>query len=237
MKYELKTEKFSGPLEKLLELIEAKKMEITDLSIAEVTADFLNYVRSIEGSHPRLVADFIVVAARLLLIKSKTLFPNLEISAEEEADIKDLENRLKRYSNFKPAIVLFKELYEVKNFSISRPYLQNREPIFYPAENIKIENLKSSISEIFRVLSKFAVESEKIELTLIKLEEKIEEIAKKVESGIQQFSSLSKERTKTEIIVLFLALLHLLKDEIIKAEQEERFSDIIIEKSDKINNQ
>ena len=84
MNYELKTEQFSGPIEKLWELIEEKKLEITELNLAEVTADFLNYLKTIEKVEPKLLADFVVIASRLLLIKSKALLPNLELTVEEE---------------------------------------------------------------------------------------------------------------------------------------------------------
>ena len=228
--YELKTEKFSGPIEKLLELIEERKMEIADLSLSEVVADFLNYLKEIEEAEPRLLADFVVVAARLILLKSKALLPNLKLTDEEEKDIKDLEERVRRYGEFKPAIGLFKKFYERKEFSVSRPLLFSQEPIFYPAENITIKSLEQAFGGIFKEFQKLTLESTTIESSLIKLEEKIEEIIEKIERGIGQFSELVKEKSRTEIIVLFLALLHLLKDQIIEVEQEEKFEDIMIKK-------
>ncbi len=106
--YELKIEQFSGPLEKLLELIEERRMEITELSLAEITADFLQYLKNIETVEPRFLADFVAIAAQLLLIKSKALLPGIKLTSEEEEKIKDLEGRLLFYKNFKPAIVYLK---------------------------------------------------------------------------------------------------------------------------------
>lgn len=229
--YQLKTEKFTGPIEKLLELIEGKKMEITELSLAEVVADFLNYLKTIEQKEPRMLADFIVVASRLILIKSRALLPTLELNEEEKEDIKDLEERLKRYSEFKPTIILFKKLFEAKNFSVSREFLYNQEPIFYPAENFNIATMQAAMKNIFEIFSQLAIETQKIEPELIKLEDKINEIIKKIESGIAKFSDISKEKSRREIIILFLALLHLLKEQLIKVEQNERFNDIIILKN------
>src|SRR3989344_3177572 len=100
-KYELKLDTFQGPLEKLLELIESKELEITRLNLAEVTADFLAYVRSLEEIDSRVLADFITVAARLILIKSHALLPQLALTEEEEEDIADLERRLKLYKEFR----------------------------------------------------------------------------------------------------------------------------------------
>jgi len=80
-------------------------------------------------------------------------------------------------------------------------------------------------------LNKINLESQTIELSLVKLEEKIEEIAKKIEEGIGNFSDIIKTKSRGEIVVLFLALLHLLREQLIKVDQKTGFSDIIIEKS------
>lgn len=230
--YQLQLQQFSGPIEKLLELIEEKKLEITELNLAEVTADFLKYLQSLTVAiDPRILADFVVVASRLLLIKSKALLPNLELTAEEETDIKDLEERLLRYQKFKPAIILFKNLYEKNSFSVSRSFFHGYPPIFHPAKNINFDSLHQAIAELFEYLNSLSLETQKIEAPLIKLEEKIEEIIKQIEIGIGQFNKIIKQKSKTEIIVLFLALLHLLRDQIIKVEQHERFSDIMVKKS------
>lgn len=228
--YQLKTEKFSGPIEKLLELIEDKKMDIAELSLAEVVADFLNYLKTIEQKEPRMLADFIVVASRLILIKSKALLPNLELNEEEKEDIKDLEERLKRYAEFKPTMAIFKKLFEANNFSVSREFLYNQEPVFYPADNFNISSMQSAMKSIFDVFSQLTIETQKIEPELIKLEDKINEIIKKIESGIAKFSDVTKEKSRREIVILFLALLHLLKEQLIKVEQNEGIGDIIIKR-------
>ena len=75
MNYELRIEKFSGPIEKLLELIEEKKLEITELNLAEATADFLNYIKKIENIEPRLLADFVVVVSSFCLSNQKRFCP------------------------------------------------------------------------------------------------------------------------------------------------------------------
>jgi len=225
--YQLKTEKFCGPIEKLLELIEDKKMEITEVSLAEVVADFLNYLKTIEKKEPRMLADFIVVASRLILIKSKALLPTLELNEEEKEDIKDLEDRLKRYAEFKPAMAIFKKLFEADNFSVSRQFLNNHEPIFYPADNFNIYSMQTAMKNIFEVFNQLTIETQKIEPELIKLEDKINEIIKKIESGIAKFSDVTKEKSRREIVILFLALLHLLKEQLIKVEQNEGENDII----------
>jgi segregation and condensation protein A len=260
MNYELNLEQFSGPIDKLLRLIEERKLEITELNLAEVTADFLNYLRTLtnadytrthtEGWHksvssqdkstlvsPRLLADFVVIASQLLLIKSKALLPGLSLTNEEEKSIKDLESRLRFYQQFKPAISYLKKLSEQNNVLVSRALFAGRPAIFYPAENIKIEELYKAIHKIFETFKELS-ESQIIKSSLISLEEKIQEIINRVKK-LQvsfKFQELTKGKPRSEIVVLFLALLHLLTDQLIKVEQKKRFEGIIIVNS-KFKNQ
>lgn len=235
--YEVRTEQFKGPLEKLLELIEEKKMEITQLNLGLVTDDFIKYLRTIKRAPAerteeelRLLADFIVIASRLILIKSKALLPSLELTIEEKQDIKELEERLKLYQQFKPAMALIKKLYAGKNFSVSRPFFANRPVVFNPSQNISIENLNKTMEAIFEAVKQISLEIQTVETSLIKLEEKIEEIMLKIRDGIKNFGHLIKEKSKKEIVVMFLALLHLLREQTIEVKQIEGFSDIMIKK-------
>ena len=238
MSYQLNSEQFTGPIEKLLELIENNKMEVTELSLAEVTDDFLKYLEGLKtegGARTdegvRILSDFIVVAARLLLIKSKALLPSLELTEEEKGDIKDLEERVRRYQAIKPLIKLFKTVYENKNTSVSRPLFFGRPAVFNPPKDISVDDLRAAMRVIFESFSQFKLEVEKLEISLVKLEDKIEEITKKIAAGIGEFSSIMNGKSRSEIIVLFLALLHLLKDQIIRVEQKEKFSEMKITKS------
>lgn len=236
--YKVQTDKFSGPIEKLVELIEQRKLPITELSLAEVTADFLKYLKTIEKIEPRLLADFIVVASRLLLIKSKSLLPEFKLTVEEKEGIKDLEERLRRYRAFKPAIYLFKKTYERNGYSVSRPLFLGRfvsptggSPIFYPSKNLSVKILHRAINSVFEAFREFAPEVRVSEFSpMLSLEEKIEEVVNRLQEGIGQFGKIAAGKSRSEIIVLFLALLHLLRDQLVKAEQKEGFSDIIIEK-------
>ena len=121
MQYELKTEKFSGPLEKLLALIEAREMDVSEVSMAHVTDDFLKYLETFKKDGVdgvalefdlRVLADFIAIASKLIFLKSKYLLPGLALTEEEEADIKDLDPRLHIYQQLKPAIKLVNRLWQ-----------------------------------------------------------------------------------------------------------------------------
>lgn len=237
MVYEYKTEKFSGPLEKLLELIEGRKLDVSELSLAEVTADFLNYLKTIGAVSPKILADFVVVASRLVLIKSKALLPALQISEEERADIKDLENRLKIYREVKNAGAGVRRLWESRAALFSRELFTKLSwspdgKLFFPGENLNADALAAAAKNILNILQEFARETENVKLEIVTLEDKMSELVSRVaETARFGFKELTDKKNKMEIIVTFLAILHLLKEQLISVEQENAFADIIIAKN------
>ena len=229
MNYELRIKNFSGPIEKLLELIEGKKLDITELSLAQVTADFLKYLQTIEKFSPQLLADFLVVAAKLLLIKSKALLPELKLTKEEETEIKDFTQRLILYKEFKKASQEIARLVSQKRHLYTREFLQNAKAAFYPPSNVNLIILGKMMEKIFNSLKDLLPDVQKITLKAIKLEEKIAEILERLNKNVKiNFKELNKQKTKIEIIISFLALLHILQDYHLEVEQERNFSDIII---------
>src|SRR3989344_8534040 len=101
MSITIKIEQFEGPLDLLLNLIEEQKLDITTVSLAKVTEQFLNYVKGLQEKDPTHLASFLVIAAKLLVIKSKALLPNLEIDMELEEEAADLTVQLLLYKKFK----------------------------------------------------------------------------------------------------------------------------------------
>src|SRR5690606_7077082 len=95
MAYTVKTEKFEGPLELLLDLIEKRKLFVSDVSLAQVADDYIEYVKNLSDFPVADSAQFVLIASALLLIKSKSLLPSLSLTTEEQASIQDLEHRLK----------------------------------------------------------------------------------------------------------------------------------------------
>ena len=98
-----KLEKFEGPLDLLLELIEKEELQITELSLAHVADQYLEHIKNNSNIHLENLAEFLSVASKLILIKSRALLPILEFSQEEEAEIKDLAKQLEEYKKFKEA--------------------------------------------------------------------------------------------------------------------------------------
>src|SRR4051812_32375972 len=101
MKFLVKHEQFEGPLDLLLSLIEKRKLFINDISLAKVADDFINHIKNFEQFPIGESANFILIASTLLLIKSKSLLPTLQLTEEEQGSIEDLETRLKIYQRIK----------------------------------------------------------------------------------------------------------------------------------------
>ncbi len=242
MTYELKLEQFSGPIGKLLELIEEKKMAINEISMAAVTEDFLKYIKSLEKIEVSALADFIVVASRLVLIKSKSLLPSLEISEEEEEGIKDLEYRLQIYRELKPLAKNLLGLWKAENWQLSRPYLLELSlganlggaasvGIFYPGDKLNLQAIAGALGRIIQSFDTLKLEEKVIREKVVSLEEKIQEIVARLQSMSEDsLKNLSKTKGRSEVIIIFLALLHLAREGLIRLEQEDFFSDIIVKK-------
>jgi segregation and condensation protein A len=246
--YELKLEKFSGPLEKLLELIEDQKLDVNEVSMAKVTDDFLKYLDTFKNgevslggfsSDLRLLADFISVASKLIFLKSKYLLPNIELTEDEEIEIKDLESRLVIYRDLKPAFKLLSKFWKDGHRAYSRPYFLGRggglprgQSVFYPGAKTDKQLLENSLYRIFEEMKVYSREEETIKGTIITLEEKIQEVFSRIQKeGDSSLNNLAIEKTRAEMIILFLAVLHLAREQFIRLEQIDNFSDIIIKKN------
>lgn len=235
-KYEIKLDQFTGPLDKLLELIEERKMEITVVNLAEITNDFLKYLQSLseETTHPSIIADFIIVASKLLLIKSKALLPSLELTQEEEKDVQDLELRLKIYKEFKEASLNVKKLWENKKYCYGKELFSDLPPIFYPPKNLEIKDLVGPIEKIIAELKALIPEKKTVKRTVITIREKMEELLSRFKQKAENsFKNVTESSSKLEIIVFFLAVLHLIRDRLITSTQGDQFSDIIIKPKEK----
>ncbi len=239
MIYELKMEQFSGPISKLLELVEERKMEITEISLAAVTDDFLNYLKTLEKTEAPFLADFIMIASRLVFLKSKSLLPEITIPDDEEENIKDLELRLRIYKEIKPIMKLVDELWRRRGTELSRPYFLSHgmESFkdsfggFYPGANVSAAVISQSLNSVLQSFGGLVFEQEVLRDKVVTIEEKIQEIVDYIQkAGNSAFGSLVGKKTRAEIIVVFLAILHLAREQRVQLEQNSSFSDIMVKK-------
>jgi segregation and condensation protein A len=260
MEYETHVGEFSGPLEKLLALIEAEKMDINEVSLAKVTDDFLRYLNDFKKGFAEntdandamvgdveiakrafrvdlhILADFVSVASKLIFLKSKYLLPGLALTEEEEADIKDLEARLTIYQQLKPAIKVINRLWHTSHKSFSRLYLIGKvampgQATFYPGKELDKDALAVALGGILETMKTYELETETIKEKIVTLEEKISEVLGRIQKeGDMHFNNLSGTKSRGEMIVVFLAILHLAREQLVLLEQMDNFSDIIVKK-------
>lgn len=228
MVYHIKTEKFEGPLDLLLELIEKEKMNITEFSLAHVTDQYLEHIRTNENIHLENLAEFLAVASKLILIKSRALLPFLEFSEEEEEEIKDLATQLAEYKKFKEASLKLGEIAEKKRIAYSREIFSGVKSIFYPPEDLNVYDLKKYFQAILTEIPVIEKLEQEIVSEVMTLEQKIDDLQNFLRQKIEtSFSELTANATdKIEVIVSFLAVLEMVKQRIVAVEQGELFKEI-----------
>ena len=234
---EFTTEKFSGPLGLLLSLIESEEMDITEINLAKIADEYVAYVRAAENIDPEELADFLVVAAKLLYIKSKALLPYLYTDTEEEEG-DDLEKQLRMYKEFIEASRQIKDIIAQEKFLYLPPITKSRrvqtmvEPTFSPptkvTELILLEQFKKILADLAK-RNEEKLPEETLEPKM-NIEEKILLIRQMLFDKVRvNFSKLLRAATnKTEMIVSFLAVLELAKQKELIFEQDELFSEIHI---------
>lgn len=231
MTFILKQEKFEGPFELLLELIEKEKLSISDISLAKVTDEYVAYVKTLERIDPEQLAEFLVVAAQLILIKSRSLLPSLAISEEEEQSIEELEKRLAEFKILRDVAQELKKC-EGSGSMITREAFAQHSPVFYPPPKLTLEKIEVAFTSFLAALPKVQKLAEEKLKRVISLQEKINHVRQfLMESMEKAFSELvSGSKEKVEVIVSFLAILELARQKFIDLDQDELFSDIKIKR-------
>lgn len=229
MVFEATTGEFKGPLEVLLDLIEQRKLHISDVSLSRVTDDFLSYARSHEGFPVAESAQFALVASALLLIKSKSLLPNLSLTREEQGSIHDLERRLKLLQRFRELSQHVKT-----RFGKTRLYFpleRKVSPIFAPPKKFSISVLVEAIHDVLASLPRPEVLTRKVVQKVISLEDMIESLRDRISGALRMsFKEFTgDQKARVNVIVGFLAMLELVKEGIIGATQEREHGDIMME--------
>jgi segregation and condensation protein A len=236
--YKVKIAGFEGPFGVLLNLVEKRKLFINEVSLASVTEDYLMYMKNLGSLPSDEIASFIIVASTLILIKSKSLLPNLALTDEEKGDIENLEERLRLYE-------IFTKLSEnVKsNFGkqIIFPALERKNPIlvFLPDTQITKDSMMTLAKAVLGGMPKKVVLKEVEVRKVISIEEMIVKLTERIQTSIKMsFKDLSgvvtNKAEKVNMIVGFLAMLELVRQGILDAVQESDKGDIMIEKQEQV---
>jgi len=240
--FNIKTEVFEGPLELLLSLVEKRKLLINDISLAKVADDYIKHIKEFqnslasEGQIPYVpvseITNFVVVASILILIKSKSLLPQLDITEEEQQNIEELEDRLREYKKYKQLSVFISERFG-KSIIFPRAQISKYiQPIFTPDNFITKDNILKVVLDTINQVPKLENIPQRTIKTIISLEETItnltRRITQKLKMNFGEFSGNGKVE-KIIVVVSFLAMLELVKQGVIIVTQENIFSEISIE--------
>jgi len=232
--YTIKTGGFEGPFGLLLDLVEKRKLFINDVSLAEVTEDYLKYMNQLGNLHPNEISGFILVASTLILIKSKSLLPNLDLTDEEKGDIKDLEERLRLYELYKRLGGNIKNNFG-KEMIFPPLERKNEILVFLPDEQITKESMMTFAKGALGAIPKKVLLPEVEVRKVISIEEMIDKLTERIKNSLKMsfkelHGKIFTKEEKVTAIVGFLAMLELVRQGIIHAVQEERGGDIILEK-------
>jgi len=233
--YVVKTNDFEGPIHILLGLIEDRKMHVSEVSLSVVTEDFLKFMETHTLSYSQ-ISSFVVVASTLVLIKARSLLPQMELTDEEEASIDDLTERIRQYQLIQKYANLIAPQYQ-KNILFEREWV-DKTPVFAPDAQMTPVSLMQILSDLFQAFPILEKIPEKTMKMVIKIEEVIENLTQRIQSGITFHSRdmMDKYRTATNpterreakvfAVVSFLAILELVKKGIAQVLQGDQFGDI-----------
>lgn len=244
MELTVKLQVFEGPLDLLLYLLDKNKVNIYDIPIVEITAQYMEYIAEMKRQDLDVLSEFLVMAATLIDIKSKMLLPRNPGDEEEETDPRaELVQQLLEYKMYKCMA------YELKDRQVDAQRVMFKKPtipeeVLAYEEPLNVEELVSDITlaklnEIFKSImrkqqdkidplrSKFG----KIEKEEVSLEEKTEYLENyaTTHKHFSFRSLLEAQSSKVEVIVTFLAILELMKTGKILISQEHNFDDIQID--------
>lgn len=233
--YQVRTPSFEGPLPLLLSLIEKRKLFINEISLADVTDDYLTYVKKLEEFPFSGIANFIIVAATLILIKSRSLLPEFSLTEEEAGDIKGLESRLNLYRLIRDASARLKESL-LGPMIWERPYIRNVRVVFSPDPSFTADNIRAAIGSVLESIPAKETLPEASVKKIVSIEEMIgritERLQKEMSMSFSKFSGHTGTKQapdkKVMVIVGFLALLELIKQGLVMVEQKTHFEDISI---------
>lgn len=242
MDYSIQTKKYEGPMELLMDLIHRNKIDISDISIFEITEQYVDYIDNMEKFDLDIASDFIDMASKLLEIKSRYIL-YLKYNLEEDEDPrKELQEKIEEYQKIREITDELREEikeYEDRFYREKEEYLEEDD---LDLAEISIESIKNIINKLFKeideqdteeVLNKNQKLKEIIEIKNISVESRMDSIRNNIISRKKiKFSDLIKSGSKKEIIANFLAVLELIKLKEIVIKQKSIEDEILIEKKE-----
>ncbi len=241
MSYEIHLDVFQGPFDLLLHLIEKNQVDIYDIPIAEITRQYLDYLRAMESLDLEIASSFLVMAAQLLAIKARLLLPKpslLAVEEEEEDAREELVRDLLEYKRYKEAAACLEQLAQEQSRFLARPneaalYL----PLFAAPHPLAGKTLADLTAAFQAVLARWEEQEPVLAIAQeeVTVRDKREEIYQALcasPTGCSFSRVFASCRRRTEMVVTFLALLELIRQKILHASQNQAFGEIYLYPSD-----
>ncbi len=236
MEYEVKIDNFEGPLDLLLHLIKESKVDIWEISIADIAEEYLAYIQRMEKLNLDIASEYLVMASELIEMKSRMLLPRSEkeVGIEEEEDPKErLIRRLVEYQKYKEVTKNFKELESLRQEFYTKAPDNLKEYVeegVVPSSDVTLEDLMLAFQKF---LNRKELEKP-LQTTVTKKEITVEERRKRIRDILSKekrvdFFELFEVITREYIVVTFLAILEMAKKQELLIKQENDFSQIMIE--------
>ena len=236
MTYEVLLDEFEGPLDLLLHLIKESKVDIWDISIEDVTKQYLDYIHKMEELNLNIASEYLVMASELIEIKSKMLLPRIKDEDDEEEELDPREALVKKlieYEQYKKVTEDFKKLEQIR----SEIYTKTPESLKdYVDENTQVV-VDVTLDDMLEAFQKFLERkkfSQPLQTSVTKREISVEERTASIRGILSKrkkvdFTELFDVFTKEYIVVTFLAILEMAKKQELRITQEKTFSSIQVE--------
>ncbi len=226
--FAIHTDVYDGPFELALRLIEKRKLLVNDLALASITDDFIAHVRAQETFPVEETSHFIGISTTLILIKSKSLLPDMTLTEEESEDVEELKQRLAMYKNVCIASN------DLGNIFYATPLISRGahapEIVFAPSRDMSLDTIARALETALssREKPKQAVPEARVR-NIASIREMMDKLTLRVQNSLtlsfREFLEHGKKE-KVDVVISFLALLELIKQGAIEASQHDIFEDI-----------
>ncbi len=234
MHYEIKINDFEGPLDLLLHLIKKSNIDIYEINLVDIANQYLEYINKMEELNLDVASEYLVVAAELIELKSRALLPNIEVEDDiYEEDPKDsLINRLVEYKKYKEISESFRDL-EEKRKEIFTKIPSNYDQYI---EGLLIKNSNLNINDLLSIMNKFIDRKDlekPLKTTVTNREYSVRDRISKIKEILKDkkkitLNELIEIKEKSYIVVTFLSILEMAKNNEIDIRQDNNFNNIII---------
>jgi len=226
---EIILEAFEGPLDLLLYLIRRQNLDILDIPITEITEQYIEYIEMLQDVQFELAAEYLVMAAMLAEIKSRMLLPRPSSDDDEESDPRaELVRRLQEYERFKQAAVDLDEMPRLgRDFALTQAYLENKTVVKVPP-TVELRELLSALRDVLSRAELFT--SHQISGEPLSVRERMSLIMSTLEGNpyVEFHQLFDPQEGRMGVVVSFLALMELIREQLVDLIQNEPFGQIYI---------